>query len=244
MSTLNAAGDGEFAGGSELDGEGRNVGSGCVTSSKQYISSSHKHRIENLNDDEASSDGAGSDEDVLHVVTNVYTIPIIKSTSAGNGPFVHHSQHEMNTASSVDESLGCKSTSNILTSTSIPTHVVLGEPRLEMHSKTSSHETRRIDKRVIESTQKRTCQRINGGEHVTSIMRQLSPSQSNSQQQTPDVTKSKFQIRSIVEIYENPVDVEKHHQQEQKDTGIFKTSTHFEETTTKQVFNDTIAKGN
>lgn len=65
-----------------------------------------------------------------------------------------------------------------------------------------------------------------------------SVSTSNNEQAIPEANsnKSKFQIRSIVEIYENPVE------EQEQDKCTFKNSGHFEETTTKEVITDTAGR--
>lgn len=185
---------------------------------KKYISSTHKHKIENIDD---STDG--SEEDVLHVVTNVYTIPIIKSNSAGNGPFIQQSQQEIHTSASIDEDLLNR---HMHASSSIP--IVLGEPSLDLHSKSCTNETVRI-KRVIDSVQQ-----TSNNEIMPTVTSQIGH----------DVTKSKFQIRSIVEIYENQGETNQQQQQQKsQDLGFFKTSTQYNETTSKEVIKPINLKG-
>lgn len=149
--------------------------------------------------DGATSDN--SDDDILHVVTNVYTIPIMKSTSAGNGPFVTDSKHDLNVTTSCDEAFlknehTQKTTKNSLTSSnSVP--VAIGEPICY--------------KKTVYSTDQQP---------------------SHLAEQVSQNNKSKFQIRSIVEIYENPIE------EQEQDKCTLKNSGHFEETTTKEVITD------
>lgn len=144
-------------------------------------------------------DSENSDDDILHVVTNVYTIPIVKSTSAGNGPFVTGSNQNINITTSCDQDFlkNDKTNLNLLTSSnSVP--VVLNTPvtykKVQNSSEVASHQDLNLE------------------------------------------NKSKFQIRSIVEIYENPIE------EQEQDKCTFKNSGHFEETTTKEVINDMTGK--
>lgn len=224
-----------------------NAATASESSSSRYVTSTHKHKIENI---ESSGSSAGSDEDVLHVVTNVYTIPIIKSNSDGAGPFIQQSQSEIHVSTSLDDDFmnSACSAGNYrqhhhhqehVSATAVP--IILGEPHLEMQSKTTTHESRKIVKRVVDSS----C----GDDHefhehhyeqqpvVTSMTGQ-------------DFTKSKFQIRSIVEIYENELDAaaataesSSHATENDNMTGYFKTSTQLNETTTKEVINQPIIRG-
>ena len=118
------------------------------------------------------------DDDVLHVVTNVYTIPIVKSSSAGNGPFVSSpSSHNLKVTTSCDQQL-CK-------------RPLASEPPLPAHAPEGEQ-----------------CGKagVGAGAGV-----------------------SKFQIRSIVEIYEKGVE------EQEADRCTLKQSGHFEETTTREV---------
>ena len=57
-----------------------------------------------------------------------------------------------------------------------------------------------------------------------------------------DSSKSKFQIRSIVEIYENQSESQ---QQQQQDIDLsYKTATHVQETVLKEIINEPVLKGN
>lgn len=194
------------------------------TTVKNYIHTSHTTKIENI-DNGASSDG--SDEDVLHVVTNVYTIPIIKSSSAGNGPFIEQSQPEMHISTSVDDDFINRHQQQAVINTSSSIPLILGEPRLEMQSKSAVHETRRVVKRVIDSTQQTTTPSNDQVPIVTAASAA-----------GHEMTKSKFQIRSIVEIYENTDTQQQQQQQQQPDVGYFKASTQFQETTTKEIIGE------
>jgi hypothetical protein len=217
-----------------------NAASVTSSSSNKYTSSSHTHKIENV---EHSVGGGGGDEDVLHVVTNVYTIPIIKSSSDGAGPFINQSQ-EIQVSTSLDDDLLNSSSS---CSKSYLHHkqqqsepMLLGEPRVELQSKTSSHETRTITKRIIESSSS-SCM---DDHHQQSSSSAAAAAAVSSLGQ--DFTKSKFQIRSIVEIYENQLDADaaKPSGESESVSGFFKTSTQLNETTTKEVLNEPLFRGN
>ncbi len=174
----------------------------------------HKHKIEthrSSNQDapkSKSNSGDGeSDEDVLHVVTNVYTIPIIKSSSSTTNNNEHASSSSTSTT-----------TSTMHNSMSIP--IVLGEPRVEatrVRSTSTSSEKRTVIRRVVDSEK---TQQLN---------------QDLEQQQQNNTVKSKFQIRSIVEIYENQ---DENNSQQAKDVGYFNSNTQFNETITKEVIPD------
>ncbi len=177
------------------------------------------------------SDGNGSDEDILHVVTNVYTIPIIKSTSAGNGPFLQSSQQHINTTTSFDDDLLSGRHHSIVASTSVP--IVLGEARLDQYQHQRQHQHQHQHhsmKRVIDATQEASHQ--NQQQIMTTSMTQSGQ----------DLAKSKFQIRSIVEVYES--EGQQQQQQQQQEINIsFKSATHVEETTHKEIINEPILKG-
>jgi len=173
-----------------------------TTAKTTQISTSNKHQIneknttQNTGTDAATSDN--SDDDILHVVTNVYTIPIMKSTSAGNGPFITGSTKEINVTTSCNEEFlvnehNQKAKNMLTSSNSVP--VVLGEP---------------INYRKTE---------YSSGQVPIHLAEQGS-------------NKSKFQIRSIVEIYENPVE------EQEQDKCTLKNSGYFEETTTKEVITE------
>ena len=128
-----------------------------------------KHENSDIDDD---------DDDVLHVVTNVYTIPIVKSSSAGNGPFVSSpSSHNLKVTTSCDQQL-CK-------------RPLASEPPLPAHAPEGEQ-----------------CGKAGVG---------------------VGAGVSKFQIRSIVEIYEKGVE------EQEADRCTLKQSGHFEETTTREV---------
>lgn len=146
-------------------------------------------------------DSENSDDDILHVVTNVYTIPIVKSTSAGNGPYVTGSNQNISITTSCDQNFLKNDKNNVsLLTSSNSTPVVHNKPaavefkKIQNSSEVSSHQDLNLE------------------------------------------NKSKFQIRSIVEIYENPIE------EQEQDKCTFKNSGHFEETTTKEVINDTKGK--
>ena len=194
---------------------------------QQFISSSHKHKIETQHNrsplvnetttppTKSKSTSGESDEDVLHVVTNVYTIPIIKSSSTHNG--VSTSTTPMTTS---------HTSTTLHNSMSIP--IVLGEPRLDstrIRSSSTSEQTRTVIRRVTDSEK---------------AVQQLNQELNQSSEQANGATKSKFQIRSIVEIYENQ---DEQQQQQVKDVGYFNTNTQFNETITKEVIPDLNKKG-
>ena len=167
------------------------------------------------------SDGNGSDEDILHVVTNVYTIPIIKSTSAGNGPFLQSSQQHINATTSFDDELLSGRNHSIVTSTSVP--IVLGEPRMDQYQHNN------LMKRVIDATQE-----SQPNHHQQQQIMTTSVTQSGQ-----DSAKSKFQIRSIVEVYES----EGQQQQQEEINLSFKSATQVDETMRKEIINEPIIKG-
>ena len=145
-----------------------------------HTASAHHRLLTEKNSDAASGPECSSDEDVLHVVTNVYTIPIIKQSSSS--------------AATTSDS-------------AIP--IALGEPRV----RSSSNETRTVIKRISDPN----------ATNETNA--------SSASSQAEQVTKSKFQIRSIVEIYEN----QDESQQAAKDVAYFNSNTQFNETITKEV---------
>ena len=180
---------------------------------QSHYSTSTMAKINTLKNQGNHACSDNSDDDVLHVVTNVYTIPIVKSSSAGNGPFITQSNQKINITTSCDEeflSRQRKAPNLIASSSSLP--VVLIDPRFENQCKVTSsqYETRHLNKEDNESS----------SDEPAIIILQDQP------------VKSKFQIRSIVEIYENPIETQ------EKDLGTFKTSNHFEETIIKEIIND------
>lgn len=179
-----------------------------------HLNQSTQHYSDN------QSDGNASDEDILHVVTNVYTIPIIKSTSAGNGPFIQSSQQHINTTTSFDDDI--LSRHHLMTqSTSVP--IAVGEPRLELQSKSGQYERM---KRIIDHT----------SSHQTSMVEHQHMTQSMTQS-GQDLSKSKFQIRSIVEIYES--DQPSSNNTKEIDLS-FKTATHVAETIRQEIINEPV----
>ena len=58
-----------------------------------------------------------------------------------------------------------------------------------------------------------------------------------------DSSKSRFQIRSIVEIYENQSESKQQQQQQEVDLS-FKTATQIQETVLKEIINEPVLKGN
>ena len=194
---------------------------------QQFVSSSHKHKIETQHNrplvnettpTKSKSTSGESDEDVLHVVTNVYTIPIIKSSSTHNGVSTS------TTTTSTTTPMATSQTSTTLhNSMSIP--IVLGEPRVDstrIRSSSTSEQARTVIRRVTDSEKS---------------VQQLNQELNQSSEQANGATKSKFQIRSIVEIYENQ-DEQQQQQQQAKDVGYFNTNTQFNETITKEVIPD------
>jgi hypothetical protein len=198
-----------------------------------FVQTTHKHLIEKVSDEEnnESDESASSDEDILHVVTNVYTIPIIgKSVSAGNGPFI------LDTSSASEQQGGFHASTSV-------DEVVLNQQR-QYYS--SSHEHQHTSSTSIPFNEphvevKRTV--------VKKVLEQSTSSDAKpvaTSQVGHDLTKSKFQIRSIVEIYENPSDSTEGKQQQQQqsgDVGFFKTSTQYNELTTKEVIGQPLNKG-
>jgi hypothetical protein len=213
------------------------IATSTVASGSYHTSSSstttHKHKLEPSKHIEDNLSSDGSDEDVLHVVTNVYTIPIIKSNSAGNGPFIEQSMHDIHTSTSVDDDMLSKhQKSCLVTSQSIP--VVLGEPKLVGGpdvKQISSHyhqQTQQSENSMTSSTRK--------------IVKQTTSTQHQQLPQADNVAKSKFQIRSIVEIYESSPEQllqqqQQQQQQNQQEIAFYNASTQFKETITKEDFN-------
>lgn len=192
---------------------------------KSMTKCSIKHRIENT---EEASGSDGSDEDVLHVVTNVYTIPI-----NGNGVVIHtHSPPGTkpiiancleNGGSELVGSSGGPSSIGIRISNA-PTNMTCYQPVPLIDSKRCGEQpkdTCHVFKRVINEP----CA-VPGS----------------------DVTKSKFQIKSIVEIYESDSPPPTCQQQAlpqatTQDVGFYKTSTKVNETTMKETITIPICKG-
>lgn len=88
-------------------------------------------------------------------------------------------------------------------------------------------------KRVIDATQE------NHHHYYTTTNHNHAMTTSQSGQ---DSSKSKFQIRSIVEIYENQSESQ---QQQQQDIDLsYKTATHVQETVLKEIINEPVLKGN
>jgi hypothetical protein len=165
-----------------------------------------KHRIENT---ESDGTGSGSDEDILHVVTNVYTIPI-NNSGCGAKPIIANVKGESS------EQL-VNSNSSIGVRISNCPNSLLYQP--------------------IPIIQNRTLSETSGSKDTCHVFQRVV--NTNCAEPCPDVTKSKFQIRSIVEIYESdnpppsltsPVS----QQSAQQDLGYYKTSTQVNETTTKE----------
>lgn len=205
--------------------------------SSQNFNNSHKQTFENVDDENvnalnasissasstnssSSSSNNGSDEDVLHVVTNVYTIPIVKSTSSGDGPFVQQSVRETHSSKNQnDDLMKSRQSSSHFQSSSKATR---SEPHAEMQSKLQSNESRKIVTHSSSST------KMDAASHT------FNHANSN---QNSNSTKSKFQIRSIVEIYESQSDDQKKHPNDEH-SGTFKTSSKLNETIIKEIITD------
>lgn len=181
----------------------------------QYTTTHHHHKIDANNERESS--GSGGDEDVLHVVTNVYTIPIVKTADSTGAQEIHISTSggdECIRSSGVGSAnRRCRERHENVFGISGDEDCVIASPST-VEMKKTCRETRRITKRVIEET---------GGRSTSPV---------------GDVTKSKFQIRSIVEIYENPVEQSAVEPGADPSTAFFKTSTQLNETTTKETFSE------
>lgn len=220
----------------------RIASSSAQSSTAKYISTHHHHKIDTGTSscDKGVGGDPTNDEDVLHVVTNVYTIPIVK-TSSGDS---QQQQQEIHISTSTDDdfirSSGLNNSSN-RRCRERHEHVygisgdgcggeemgeqdyIICSPPSHLEIKKTCRETRKITKRVIEEP----C--------------------STTSNTAGDVTKSKFQIRSIVEIYENPLEAESTsicaassttNNSADQSTGFFKTSTQFNEFTTKETFTE------
>lgn len=218
----------------------RIASSSAQSSTAKYISTHHHHKIDTGTSscDKGVGGDPTNDEDVLHVVTNVYTIPIVKSSG---GDSSQQQQQEIHISTSTDDdfirSSGLNNSSN-RRCRERHEHVygisgeggeemgeqdyIICSPPSHLEIKKTCRETRKITKRVIEEP----CSTSNTA---------------------GDLTKSKFQIRSIVEIYENPLEAESTsicaassttNNSADQSTGFFKTSTQFNEFTTKETFTE------
>ena len=165
-----------------------------------------KHRIDTC-EEANSSDGSGSEEDILHVVTNVYTIPINNNSSKPIlASLAENSGNAcLDNANATASSIGVKISNNSNSLSSMCYQPVT--------AKDSCH----VFKRVA----------------CTSSSEQAS----KAQQPCADLTKSKFQIRSIVEIYESdhPPPPSRQQSAAAQDLAFYKKSTQVNETTTKEV---------
>lgn len=155
--------------------------------------SEYSYAISSGGNDTYSSDSS-SDENILHVVTNVYTIPLQKTCTD---------------QSSIDqlESNLCKKMNEI--------KINLSKPADE-ETKSSRVEHKSFDTNTY------------------SILSDNKTSSNESQ-----MTKSKFQIKSIVEIYESQNDSEAH----QGTTGHFKSSDKFYHTISENKIPINVIKG-
>jgi hypothetical protein len=160
----------------------------------------------------SSSEGnlSSSDEDVLHVVTNVYTIPIVQKQQ-------QQQQHHHDSS--------CTKQDNKISSITIRNCESLNK-------NTESKETCHSFKRVINNNSISTC-----GHPI--IKKDLVDN--------CDLQKSKFQIRSIVEIYESdapqPPATPPNSAAQQENLAFFKTSTHINESIGKETISVPITKG-
>ena len=219
--------------------------------------------------------GVASDEDVLHVVTNVYTIPILKSSvsvgcSVNDQPISECDLLQQKTKCNPDvyyenfPNSANKNNNNVSSSYNYsystkkydhPMHVETNyttnkqQTRQEKHKQFKRHEftdTNSVSSSTSSPIISPQSMCIVSAAHV----KQQTPNNCTQSILSPSTSMpcdlitaaplkpSKFQIRSIVEIYEN--DEQQQQQQQQKqDVGTFKSSSRFEEITTKEVFKDT-----
>lgn len=176
-----------------------------------FESSASYNRIAELNENEsstASGSDSGSDENILHVVTNVYTIPISKPTSGVKITNIDPNESQIS-----------KKLNEI--------KINLGQLNDTQH-KTESFgtfhsESKRIEHRAINSN-------IN---HFASIIDSKNDNNEN------NMSKSKFQIKSIVEIY----DSQENEQEFQEPTGVFKSSNQINQTITQNQIPIHVVKG-
>lgn len=190
------------------------------------------------------SSGSVGDEDVLHVVTNVYTIPIVKSSSSTGD---NDLSQEIHISTSGDNeyirSSGLTTTSSNRRCRERHEHVYGisgGGTTQTTDSMTGMGDDNEVDCIVIASPsqQNQPCEI-----HTRKTSRETRKITKRVIDEG-DVTKSKFQIRSIVEIYENPVEqasetVERAGGGDQS-TAFFKTSTQLNEFTTKETFTEPV----
>jgi hypothetical protein len=156
---------------------------------EQVTTSSNNNN--NSNHINADSSGEHSDDDVLHVVTNVYTIPISNNNNSNSNAI------ELNGG---------------------------GGGGVEVTHKTTERE-KRIVRRVIDATK---------SEDSDNLLVKSNLLSNNSNDLTQ---KSKFQIRSIVEVYERDDDDDDDlgdNNNENDDDAKYTTNTKVEETTIKE----------
>ena len=196
-----------------------NSGGNVSSNEASYHLKSSQYYQSKVEDEDILESDVSSDEDVLHVVTNVYTIPIVKSSSAGNGPFIQASQ--LHTTTSVNEDLISRYNNLIQDSTSVQT-----EPGIDTKSSQS-----RIITKLIDSKQHGSSSSLLN-DKTQKIINSLPPTGNE------NVVKSKFQIRSIVEIYENQGDLKSQH-----DECTVTSNTSNTEILKKEIYNDIVKKG-
>ncbi|CAF0734079.1 unnamed protein product [Brachionus calyciflorus] len=148
-------------------------------------SSAHYHVHRDFNDNSLGSSDSGSDENILHVVTNVYTIPITK-TSSGQSKItsLDHAESQIN-----------KQLNEIKINLIQPSESIKNESKIE---KTEHRHHKSID--------------LKSSDYESSV------------------SKSKFQIKSIVEIYESQESDDAHLREPM---GIFKTNNQVNHTVTQ-----------
>lgn len=153
--------------------------------------SEYSYAINSGTTDTYSSDSS-SDENILHVVTNVYTIPLQKTCT---------------TQSSIDQ--------------------------LESNLSKKMNEIKINLSRPEEDTKSARVEHKSFDTNTYSILSDKTSSNES------HMTKSKFQIKSIVEIYESQNDSESH----QGTTGLFKSSDKFHQTITENKIPINLIKG-
>lgn len=173
--------------------------------------------VQYTNQQNRNDDSENSDDDILHVVTNVYTIPIVKSTSAGNGPFISGSSHQLKVTASCDDQLYKSDKYQ---------HLVTQTQNSSSRSEQQQQSTSTTNEKLV-CTSGRTGPTLNNNSCTSSE----SATNTNNKIEV-NSNMSKFQIKSIVEIYEKPPE------EQEQDKCTLKNSGHFEETTTKEVITE------
>ena len=193
------------------------------------INTCHKHTIEK--EDSQSTDG--SDEDILHVVTNVYTIPILKSSKitissdCGNGD---QSFQEIHTSAlplvaNSDWQNGQVNSCHLASASSMSA----GESatsRVECTAAIDASASSPCQRKYLQQQQQQQQQHPSIKPIVTSKIGQ-------------EFAKSKFQIHSIVEIYENnsnDSDVEQKAGDSNDHVAFLNTNSKYDDTTTREEF--------